>query len=62
MNSFKSNNLSLKFLKFTSSICKDRGTRKFEVVEKAQLLDLSLPGQNRRSTVGSSNFKITTVS
>ena len=38
MNSVRSNNLSLKYQKFTTSVYKDIGTRKFEFVAKTQFL------------------------
>ena len=38
MNSFRSNNLSLKYKRFTPSDCNDIGTRKFNFVAKTQFL------------------------
>jgi len=38
VNSVRSNNLSLKYLWFTPSGCKDIGFRKFETVAKTQFL------------------------
>ena len=38
MNSIRSNNLSLKYEKFTSPGCKDIGTQRYEFVAKTQFL------------------------
>jgi len=40
MNSVRPNNLSLKYLTFKTSGCKDLGIMKFEFVAKTQLLYL----------------------
>ena len=45
MNYVRSNNLSLKYHKFTSSGCKDIGIRKFEFVAKTQFLTVKVWGQ-----------------
>ena len=39
INSFKSNNLSLKYQRFAPSGCKDIGIRRFEFVAKTQVLN-----------------------
>ena len=41
MNSARSNNLGLKYQRFTTSGCKDTGIRKFELVVKTQFIFLS---------------------
>ena len=38
MNVVRSNNISLKYERFTSSVCKDIGIRKFEFVAKTHFL------------------------
>ena len=39
MNSLRSNNLSLKYQRFTTSGCKDIGIKQFQFLVKAEFLD-----------------------